>query len=494
MSVLLEMRGIRKSFYGNEVLHSVDLTLEAGTVLALMGENGAGKSTMMNILVGIHKRDGGTIRIDGQEVNIESPHDAQKLGIAMIHQELSSVVEMSVAENIYLGREPVKNGFIDYRKMYKDTEELLKNLNINLNPKTKMGKLRVADQQLVEIAKAVSQNARILIMDEPTSSITDREVENLYSIIRDLKMRKTGIIYISHKMEEVYTITDQITVLRDGASIATWNTKEATNDMVVKAMVGRELTEQYPKRKVEIGDTILELKDFTQEGVFENISFKLRRGEILGLVGLVGAGRTETMQALFGITKPDSGEVYLKGQKVEFKKPVDAIKNGLAYVTEDRKGEGLVLPMSIAHNITLPSMKELSRKIFIKQKEEKDRVGKEIADLKVKTTSPNLAVKNLSGGNQQKVVLAKWMLKNPDVIIFDEPTRGIDVGAKAEIYKLMNEFVAEGKAIIMISSELPEAMGMSDRILVLSNHKMSGELSKNEFNQKSLMKLAMQHM
>ena len=494
MSVLLEMRGIRKSFYGNEVLHSVDLTLEAGTVLALMGENGAGKSTMMNILVGIHKRDGGTIKIDGQEVNIESPHDAQKLGIAMIHQELSSVVEMSVAENIYLGREPVKNGFIDYRKMYKDTEELLKNLNINLNPKTKMGKLRVADQQLVEIAKAVSQNARILIMDEPTSSITDREVENLYGIIRDLKMRKTGIIYISHKMEEVYTITDQITVLRDGASIATWNTKEATNDMVVKAMVGRELTEQYPKRKVEIGDTILELKDFTQEGVFENISFKLRRGEILGLVGLVGAGRTETMQALFGITKPDSGEVYLKGQKVEFKKPVDAIKNGLAYVTEDRKGEGLVLPMSIAHNITLPSMKELSRKIFIKQKEEKDRVGKEITDLKVKTTSPNLAVKNLSGGNQQKVVLAKWMLKNPDVIIFDEPTRGIDVGAKAEIYKLMNEFVAEGKAIIMISSELPEAMGMSDRILVLSNHKMSGELSKNEFNQKSLLKLAMQHM
>ena len=494
MSVLLEMRGIRKSFYGNEVLHSVDLTLEAGTVLALMGENGAGKSTMMNILVGIHKRDGGTIRIDGQEVNIESPHDAQKLGIAMIHQELSSVVEMSVAENIYLGREPVKNGFIDYRKMYKDTEELLKNLNINLNPKTKMGKLRVADQQLVEIAKAVSQNARILIMDEPTSSITDREVENLYGIIRDLKMRKTGIIYISHKMEEVYTITDQITVLRDGASIATWNTKEATNYMVVKAMVGRELTEQYPKRKVEIGDTILELKNFTQEGVFENISFKLRRGEILGLVGLVGAGRTETMQALFGITKPDSGEVYMKGQKVEFKKPVDAIKNGLAYVTEDRKGEGLVLPMSIAHNITLPSMKELSRKIFIKQKEEKDRVGKEITDLKVKTTSPNLAVKNLSGGNQQKVVLAKWMLKNPDVIIFDEPTRGIDVGAKAEIYKLMNEFVAEGKAIIMISSELPEAMGMSDRILVLSNHKMSGELSKNEFNQKSLMKLAMQHM
>lgn len=291
MSLLLEMEGIRKSFYGNEVLHSVNLSLEAGSVLALMGENGAGKSTLMNILVGIHKRDGGVIRIDGQEVSIEEPADAKKLGIAMIHQELSSVAEMSVAENIFLGREPVRHRFIDYQKMYRMTQELLGTLNINLNPKTKMGTLRVADQQLVEIAKAVSQDARILIMDEPTSSITDREVENLYGIIRDLKLRNTGIIYISHKMDEVYTITDRITVLRDGSSIATWNTKEATHDMVVKAMVGRELTEQYPKRESKIGETVLELKGLTQEGNFEDISFKLHRGEILGLVGLVGAGR-----------------------------------------------------------------------------------------------------------------------------------------------------------------------------------------------------------
>ena len=295
-------------------------------------------------------------------------------------------------------------------------------------------------------------------------------------------------------MDEVYTITDRITVLRDGSSIATWNTKEATHDMVVKAMVGRELTEQYPKRESKIGETVLELKGLTQEGNFEDISFKLHRGEILGLVGLVGAGRTETMQALFGITKPERGEILLKGKKVEFKKPADAIANGIAYVTEDRKGEGLVLPMSIAHNITLPSLKELSGRLFIRKKEEGQKVDREVSDLKIKTTTPKLAVKNLSGGNQQKVVLAKWMLKEPDIIIFDEPTRGIDVGAKAEIYKLMNDYVAQGKAIIMISSEMPEAMGMSDRIIVLSNHKMSGELSREEFSQKSIMKMAMYHM
>lgn len=494
MSVLLEMKGIQKSFYGNKVLHAVNFSLEAGSVHALMGENGAGKSTLMNILSGIHKRDGGTIAIEGQPVEIESPAMAQKMGIAMIHQELSSVTEMSVAENIFLGREPVKHGLIDYRKMYSQTEELLQMLHIELNPKVKMGSLRVADCQLVEIAKAVSQNARILIMDEPTSSITDREVANLYNIIRDLQKRGTGIVYISHKMDEVYTITDKITILRDGESIATWETKEATNDMVVKAMVGRELTEQYPKREAHIGEPILELKGLTRQGEFENISFKLHRGEILGLVGLVGAGRTETMQALFGITKPESGEVYLKGEKVELKKPVDAINHGIAYVTEDRKGEGLVLPMSIAQNATLPSMKELSGKVFIKGAQEKKQTEQILSELKVKMANSKLAVKNLSGGNQQKVVLAKWMLKDPDIIIFDEPTRGIDVGAKAEIYKLMNEFVAKGKAIIMISSEMPEAMGMSDRIIVLSNHRIGGELNKEEFDQDSIMTMAMRHM
>ncbi|MBP3877528.1 MAG: sugar ABC transporter ATP-binding protein [Lachnospiraceae bacterium] len=491
---LLEMKGIQKSFYGNQVLRDVDFTLEAGTVHALMGENGAGKSTLMNILDGIHKRDGGTIRIDGQEVEINSPSEAQEKGIAMIHQELTTIPEMSVAENIYLGREPVKRGFIDYKKMYQDTSELLKMLNIELNPRIKMGKLRVADQQLVEIAKAVSQNARIVVMDEPTSSITDREVENLFGIIRDLKLRGTGIIYISHKMDEVYTITDEITVLRDGESINTWKTAEVTNDMVIKAMVGRELKEQFPKIEVPIGEKLLELKNLTIQGQFENISFDVHAGEILGLVGLVGAGRTETMQALFGITKPESGEIILKGKPVTFSKPADAIAAKIAYVTEDRKGEGLVLPMSIAHNITLPSLRELSSKIFIRKGEEKDAVQKEMTGLKVKAASVKLPVKMLSGGNQQKVVLAKWMLKEPDVIIFDEPTRGIDVGAKAEIYKLMGEFVSQGKAIIMISSEMPEAMGMSDRIIVLSNHQMGGELRREEFSQKAIMAMAMSHM
>ena len=491
---LLEMKGIQKSFYGNQVLRDVDFTLEAGTVHALMGENGAGKSTLMNILDGIHKRDGGTIRIDGQEVEINSPSEAQEKGIAMIHRELTTIPEMSVAENIYLGREPVKRGFIDYKKMYQDTSELLKMLNIELNPRIKMGKLRVAEQQLVEIAKAVSQNARIVVMDEPTSSITDREVENLFGIIRDLKLRGTGIIYISHKMDEVYTITDEITVLRDGESINTWKTAEVTNDMVIKAMVGRELKEQFPKIEVPIGEKLLELKNLTIQGQFENISFDVHAGEILGLVGLVGAGRTETMQALFGITKPESGEIFLKGKPVTFSKPADAIAAKIAYVTEDRKGEGLVLPMSIAHNITLPSLRELSSKIFIRKGEEKDAVQKEMTGLKVKAASVKLPVKMLSGGNQQKVVLAKWMLKEPDIIIFDEPTRGIDVGAKAEIYKLMGEFVSQGKAIIMISSEMPEAMGMSDRIIVLSNHQMGGELRREEFSQKAIMAMAMSHM
>ena len=319
-------------------------------------------------------------------------------------------------------------------------------------------------------------------------------MENLYKIIRDLQKRGTGIVYISHKMDEVYEITDKITILRDGESIATWETKEATNDMVVKAMVGRELTEQYPKREAHIGEPILELKGLTRAGEFEDINLTLHKGEILGLVGLVGAGRTELMQALFGLTRLEKGEIILKGQKVELKKPSDAIRQGIAYVTEDRKGEGLVLPMSIAHNTTLPSMKEFSSKVFIRSGAEKKRTNEILSELKVKMASPRLAVKNLSGGNQQKVVLAKWMMKDPDVIIFDEPTRGIDVGAKAEIYKLMNEFVAKGKAVIMISSEMPEAMGMSDRILVISNHRLSGELSREEFSQDVIMKMAMRYM
>lgn len=491
---LVELKGIRKSFYGVEVLHGVDFCLRPGTVHALMGENGAGKSTLMKVIAGVHKCDSGIITIDGQQVTIDSPSDAQALGVAMIHQELSPVREMSIAENIYLGREPGRFGFVDYRQLYKQTQELLDTLKIPLHPATKMKDLRVADQQMVEIAKAVSQNARIVIMDEPTSAITDNEVDSLFRMIEDMKKRGTGIIYISHKMDEIFRICDEITVLRDGRYVNTWLASDVDNDTLVKNMVGRELKSQFPKTEVPIGEPILEVSHLTRKGQYEDISFELHRGEILGFVGLVGSGRTELMNSLFGITKPDSGEIRLHGQKVQFSGPRQAIRNGLAYVTEDRKGEGLVLPMSVFKNTTLASMKNFEQGILIDGHRERNAVSEQIQALGIKVNNSGLPVKSLSGGNQQKVVLAKWMLTNPNIIIFDEPTRGIDVGAKAEIYKIMCNFAAQGNAIIMISSEMPEAMGMSDRIIVLSDHKFSGELKREEFSQEAIVQMQFKYM
>ena len=344
---LIELKDIHKSFYGVEVLHGVDFVLQPGTVHALMGENGAGKSTLMKVIAGVHGADSGKIFMDDQEVEINSPAKAREMGIAMIHQELSSELEMSVAENIYLGREPGRFGMVNYRQMYKQTEELLNNLGIPLNPRTKMKRLRVADQQMVEIAKAISQNARVVIMDEPTSSITDREVESLFRMIRNLKQSGVGIIYISHKMDEIFQICDEMTVLRDGTYINTFKASEVDENTLIRNMVGRDLDVQFPKETVPIGEPILEVKHLTLKGQYEDISFQLRRGEILGFVGLVGAGRTELMHSIFGITKPESGQVLLDGKEVHFKSPRDAIENGIAYVTEDRKGEGLVLPMSV---------------------------------------------------------------------------------------------------------------------------------------------------
>lgn len=491
---LLEMRGIEKSFNQVQVLHGVDFTLRAGTVHALMGENGAGKSTLMKALAGVHKVDKGTIKIRGEAVEITSPRHSQELGVAMIHQELSPVPEMTVAENIFLGREPKKGLFLDYSTLYKDTQELLKSLKVDINPKAKVGSLKVADQQLIEIAKAISLNAEIIIMDEPTSAITDKEVDNLFEIIRDLKKQGKGIIYISHKMDEIFQISDDITVLRDGNYVNTWEAKDIDNNTLIKNMVGREITEIYPKTEVTIGETILEVKNFSLGRKFEDISFSVKRGEIFGIAGLVGAGRTELMDALFGLDKPDRGEVVFEGRQLDVKKPKDAIGNGIAYVTEDRKEEGLVLEMSIAQNITLSSMKELSSGLFIKEREEKQKVDEQIKKLRIKLNSPRQLVKSLSGGNQQKVVLAKWMMKDPKLLILDEPTRGIDVGAKAEIYKLMCEYVAKGNAIIMISSEMPEVMGMADRILVLSNGKTGGELKREEFVQEDIMHMAVSHI
>lgn len=491
---LLDMKQIIKSFNGVEVLHGIDFSLRAGTVHALMGENGAGKSTLMKVLAGVHKCDDGEIWLKGKKTEIQSPRHAQELGIAMIHQELSPVPEMTVAENIFLGREPRKGLFVDYKKMYADTEKLLGEMKVRVSPRAKIGRLKVADQQLIEISKAISLNADIIVMDEPTSAITDQEVEILFKTIADLKKKGTGIIYISHKMDEIFRIADDITVLRDGTYVNSWEAKDIDNNTLIKNMVGRELNEIFPKIKVPAKDVVMEVRHFTKENQFEDISFLVREGEILGIAGLIGAGRTELMNAIFGLEKPDSGEVFFEGRKVEIRRPSDAIRHGVAYVTEDRKNEGLVLEMGVGQNITIASMKTLSSGMFIKRQEEKKTIDDQIRALRIKVHSPRQLVGKLSGGNQQKVVLAKWMMKNPKLLILDEPTRGIDIGAKSEIYKLMGEFVEKGNSIIMISSEMPEAMGMSDRILVLSNGRLSGELSREEFAQEDIMKMAVSYI
>lgn len=491
---LLDMKQIIKSFNGVEVLHGIDFSLRAGTVHALMGENGAGKSTLMKVLAGVHKCDDGEIWLKGKKTEIQSPRHAQELGIAMIHQELSPVPEMTVAENIFLGREPRKGLFVDYKKMYADTEKLLGEMKVRVSPRAKIGRLKVADQQLIEISKAISLNADIIVMDEPTSAITDQEVEILFKTIADLKKKGAGIIYISHKMDEIFRIADDITVLRDGTYVNSWEAKDIDNNTLIKNMVGRELNEIFPKIKVPAKDVVMEVRHFTKENQFEDISFLVREGEILGIAGLIGAGRTELMNAIFGLEKPDSGEVFFEGRKVEIRRPSDAIRHGIAYVTEDRKNEGLVLEMGVGQNITIASMKTLSSGMFIKRQEEKKTIDDQIRALRIKVHSPRQLVGKLSGGNQQKVVLAKWMMKNPKLLILDEPTRGIDIGAKSEIYKLMGEFVEKGNSIIMISSEMPEAMGMSDRILVLSNGRLSGELSREEFAQEDIMKMAVSYI
>ena len=491
---LIELKDIHKSFYGVEVLHGVNFVLQSGSVHALMGENGAGKSTLMKVIAGVHTADSGKVFLDNKEVEISSPAKARELGIAMIHQELSSELEMSVAENIYLGREPGRFGMVDYRQLYHQTDELLKNLGIHLNPRTKMKRLRVADQQMVEIAKAISQNARVVIMDEPTSSITDKEVDNLFNMIRNLKSAGVGIIYISHKMDEIFQICDEMTILRDGTYIDTFKASEVNQDILIRSMVGRELGTQFPKKEVPIGETLLEVQHLTRAGEYEDISFKLHKGEILSFTGLVGAGRTELMHSIFGLTKPDSGKLILNGEEVEFKTPRDAIQHGIAYVTEDRKGEGLVLPMSVEKNITIASLRSFVKSGFLQKKKEADVVTQEVASLGIKVARTSMSVKALSGGNQQKVVLAKWMIAGPNVLIFDEPTRGIDVGAKAEIYKIMCDYVSKGNAILMVSSEMPEAMGMSDRMIILSNHRCSGELNRNEFNQEAIAQMQFKFM
>ncbi len=489
--VVLEVKNVTKRFPGVLALSNVNFRLVKGKVHALMGENGAGKSTLMKIIAGIYQADEGEVFLHDKKVFFNTPKQALMHGISMIHQELSPIMDMTIAENLFLGKEFCKGKFVDYKRMNSEATALMERVGMDLPPTMLMKELTVSQMQMVEIAKALAYDAEIIIMDEPSATITEREIGNLFRIIEGLKDDGRCIVYITHKMDEVFKIADEITVFRDGQYIGTYDADEIDENQLVIKMVNRELTEIYPTRKNQPGEEILKVEGLSQKGVFENISFTLRRGEILGFSGLMGSGRTEVMNAIFGITQPTSGSIYIKGEKIEKPNPRKVISKGIGYVTEDRKGNGLVLDMSVYDNTVLPSLDKLSGKIGFVNKQKAMKVSEEYREkLAIKTPSMQQTVKQLSGGNQQKIVLAKWLLQNPDVIIFDEPTRGIDVGAKTEIYKLVAKLAEEGKAIIFISSEMPEILGMSDRVIVFYEGKQTGELSKEEATQERIMMYA----
>ena len=492
MEYVLELKNIYKSFPGVKVLEDVTLQVRPGEVHALMGENGAGKSTLMKILMGIYKADQGSIFLEGKETVIHGPKDAMSKGISMIHQELNTVLDMEVAENVFVGRELLKKGFeklkiVDIARMREETGRYFREMNIDIDPRAKMRTLSVAEMQLVEIVKAISLNSRIIVMDEPTSAITEKEATVLFAQIERLKKQGVAIIYISHKMDEIFRISDTITVLRDGQWIGTKPAKELDNDMLIKMMVGRELTDIYPKDPVEIGDVILEVKNLSRGKKVRDASFSLRKGEVLGIAGLVGAGRSELVETIFGLYPKTGGQIFLHGKEVHIKSAADAIKNKMALITEDRKQTGLNLIVSVKENIASVSIGKLSNHGIVNDKKINEVSEKYIRELKIKTPDGNAIVGNLSGGNQQKVVLAKWLLDEPDIIIFDEPTRGIDIGAKRDIYLLINNLAKEGKAVIVISSEMAEVMGICDRILVMAEGRINGEVQREEFSQEVIM-------
>lgn len=487
---ILEMRDIQKGFPGVQALGGVNLKVKRGEVHALMGENGAGKSTLMKILNGIYRPDAGQILLNGEEVKFQNPNDALHKGLAMIHQELAPVPHMTVAENIFLGKEMKKGVFADDRGMVRETRKLLNSLDFDFDPKAKMCDLSVAGMQIVEITKAVSRNADIIVMDEPTSAITENEVAKLFRIIRDLKAKGVAVIYITHKMDEVFQIADQVTILRDGNYIDSKPIGEITPDELVNKLVGRELSEVYPQRNSRPGEVVLEVKNLTLKGMYQNVSFAAGRGEILGVAGLVGAGRSELFETIAGIRRPTGGEFYLRGQKMEFRLPKDAIRQKIGIVTEDRKGSGLCLCLGIKENIMISSYRKFFPKGWTSERKISAVCKAEVEKFAIKTPGIRQIAGNLSGGNQQKVVLAKVMLTDPDVIIFDEPTRGIDVGAKAEIYKRMAQLAQEGKCVVMISSEMPEILGMSDRIMVMSQGRVTGIVDNRDVTQEQIFTMA----
>ena len=490
MKQILSMRNIVKSFSGVKVLHSVDLDLFEGEVLALVGENGAGKSTLMKILMGIEQPNSGSISLYGEEVEIDNPRIALNKGIAMIHQELSPIPEMTIEENMYIGREINHFGFVSTRKQAQQTKEWLEKLNLNIDPMTKMQDLSISQTQMVEIAKAISYNSKILIMDEPTSAITEKEVMQLFEIIRLLKKEGIGIIYISHKLHELPYIADRVEVMRDGHIISVSKMKDMPEKKIVRDMVGREITNIYPKCDNQIGEPILEVRNLNRAGEFEDISFQLKKGEKLGIAGLMGAGRTELVSAIFGATKPDDGEILVKGKSLGNKKISEVITKNIALVPEDRKLMGLNLVMNVSENSTMCIDNRISKFGFLNEKKGQALASQVVKKLSIKVQSIKQSTESLSGGNQQKVVLAKWLLTDPEILLFDEPTRGIDVGAKAEIFELINEQVMQGKAALIISSEMQELVGITDRVLVMCEGRITGELTGEEITQENIMALA----
>ena len=490
--VILTMKGIDKSFPGVHALDHVDLEVRKGEVHALMGENGAGKSTLMKVLTGIYHKDAGTITYEGKEVEFTNPREAQDAGIVIVHQELNMMGHLTVAQNIFIGRAYMNGKLIDDKKMNEEAKKLFDQLGINIDPKETMSRLTVGKQQMCEIAKAISHDAKVIIFDEPSAALTEAEIEELFKIIRDLRDKQMGIVYISHRMDEIKVITDRVTVMRDGGYVGTLITKDSTKDDIINMMVGRVIYED-PKTESQVAPdapVVLKVEHLNAGRMVKDVSFELHKGEILGFSGLMGAGRTETARALFGADPKDSGDIYVNGQKVDIKTPQDAVKCGIGYLSEDRKRFGIVVDKTVAENSTMATMENFMKGIFIDKKKEKDVAQEYVEALKTKTPSVDQLVVNLSGGNQQKVVIAKWLVRNCDILIFDEPTRGIDVGAKSEIYHLMNELVAEGKSIIMISSEMTEILRMSDRIVVMCEGRKTGELGIEEATQERIMHAA----
>lgn len=490
VSALLEMRNISKSFSDNKVLNNVQLIVDAGEVHALLGENGAGKSTLMKILGGIYSKDTGEILINGEKVDIHNVISARNLGISIIHQELMMAQHLTIAENIYMGREIEKNGIVNLKEQEKRTQAFLDKYNMHLQAKTRMNKLSIAKQQMIEIIKAVSFGAKIIVMDEPTSSLSDAEVEILYEMIRTLKKENVAIIYISHRLNELYQITDKTTILRDGEYIETVVTKETDKDKLVAMMVGRDISSYYVKHNHVRDEVILEVKDLSDGDKVKSASFNVRKGEILGIAGLVGAGRSETVNCLFGITHKKNGQILYKGKEVHFKNPEEAMKAGFGLVPEDRKKEGLFLQSSVRFNTTINVVDHFLKNLIWNRNKENSLVNEKIEDMHIKVTGSEQIVGKLSGGNQQKVLIGRWLCSTKEVLILDEPTRGVDVKTKSEIYALIDELAERGFAIIMVSSELPELINMSDRVVVMSNGYTTGVLNRSELTQEGIMRLA----